>query len=310
MSGLDYLFGNVPASVNSAATSSTDMPAWYQEFIRGMAEKGTDIAGQPYVPYQGAQVAGFNGDQENAFQDVRDNQGDWQPAMGAAYGAAGGIQSAVNGNAQSWTDPGTAQSYMSPYTQQVTDEIAREGNQNLTQNVMPGINSTFTGTGQFGSARNASALGQGIEQSQKDITGAQSNALQSGYANAEGQFNADAGREQQQQEMQSAAADTAAQRYGALGQLNQSMGNQDAASLGAVGGEEQNLEQAGDTAGYQDYQNQQNWNWQQLGNLDNVVRGMPMNSQTTTQGDNQYQTAGTSPLGWLNALYGQSQGGG
>lgn len=307
MAGLDYLWSNPPASMTSATSSMNDLPDWYQEMIRGIASKGTQIAGQGYQPFQGSQVAGFNPDQEAAFGQVRANQGVWQPAMGAALGSAGDIQSSISPNTKQWTDPGVAASYMSPYTKQVTDEIAREGNQNLNQNILPGISSTFTGNGQFGSARNAAAMGQGIEGAQKDITGAQSQALQAGYGEGAQIFGQDQSREQQQQEMNAAAADTSAQRYGALGQMQQYMGNQDTAALGAVGGQEQGLEQQGDTAAYNDYLRQTGWDWSQLGNIDSLLRGMPMNSQQTSTGGTQYQGAGVSPLGWLNALYGSSQ---
>jgi hypothetical protein len=593
MAGLDYLFNGTPQSLTNATTSTTDLPDWYQEYQRAMAGKATEVAGRGYTPYPGQQVAGFNNDQMNAFQQVRNNQGSWQPGLGSAMGSASGIAGAANagtsaanaaaqggynsaigygnqamgqasgaygtaggyagqsagaagaaqgaagsaasnanhaaqsgwnsaagnyghansaagigaaigtqgmananqaaqggynaaasgfggsngaaygamgaaaqgtgvanaygagavnavsGPSQNWT--GNFQQYMSPYTHSVVDEIGRQGNLNLTQNILPSIGSTFAGSGQFGSGRNAAIVGQGISQAQQGISGLQAQALENGYSQAGNLFNQDANRAQQQQQMQgqtalsagqlanagaslnantalgaagqlgtnsnnlgalgmqqaniynqganmagalqmnaagqyantaqgmgnlgmqqaniynqggqltantdmnaaqqygslgnmmgnlgmqqaglsqnvgqmagslgmqqgslynqgatinSGALDSQAQRMGALTQLQQSMQNQDTAALGAVGGQQQALQQAGDTAAYNDFQNQNNYDWTNLANMNSVLRGMPMNSQTTSAGNTAAQGAGVSPLGWLNSLYGSSQ---
>lgn len=343
MAGLDYLFNGTPASLTQATTSTTNLPDWYQEYQRAMAGKATEVAGQGYQAYPGEQVAGFNGDQQNAFQQVRDNQGSWQPGMGAALGSASGIadaagtgtaqagqyaQGAVNataGPAASWTN--NWQQYMSPYTQSVVDEIGRQGNLNLQQNVLPGINSTFTGSGQFGSGRNAAILGQGVAQAQGNISGQQANALEAGYGQAASIFGQDANRQQQQEQMQantglgaagvannsatinSGALDSQAQRLGALTQLQQSMQNQDTAALGAVGGQEQALQQAGDTAGLNNFNEQKNYDWTNLANMNSILRGMPLSGSTAQAGQTTQSGAGVSPLGWLTSLYGTSQAG-
>lgn len=343
MSALDFLTQgqNPPSSTNNAAVQQT-LPDWYNNYIQGIASKATDIASQPYQNYPGAQVADFNDDQQNAFQGVRDNQGSYQPALSSATSTLNGAQpqvqgalgaasnyiasapGAVAGPAQAWTDPGTAAAYMSPYTQSVTDEIARLGNQNLNENLIPQVQSQFVGSGQFGSSRNADVLSHTIRDAQTNISGLQSAALQSGYTGAETAFNNDANREQTQGQLQAntgiaagnassnlagtgaSSATGLAAGQGALGSLQQQLGYNDSTSLAGVGSQEQNLEQTGDTAGYNNFLNQQNYDWTQLGKVQGAVQGaqLPAGATSSTNTTNTAAGYGTSPLGYMSALTG------
>lgn len=300
---LDFLNGT-PGVTSGAAATQTTLPDWYNSYIQGIAGKATDIAATPYENYPGAQVADFNDDQQRAFQQVRDNVGNYQPALTAAGSAIGAAPGAVAGPAQSWTDPGAASKYMSPYISSVTDEIARLGNQNLTQNIIPQTQANFVGSGQFGSDRNAQVLGQNVRDTQTNISGLQSSALQSGYAGAEGQFNADANRTQLQGSLQAQTGLQAGTALGGLGSLTQQLGNNQASSLGAVGGQEQQLEQTADTTAYQNFLNQQNWDWTQLGKVQGAVQGAQLPTGSSTATNTQTTSAGTSPLAWVTALSG------
>lgn len=339
---LDFLWDSAPESVTGSQVSSSQMPDWYQEYIRGIAGRGVEVAGRGYTPYQGARLADFNPDQRASFDTVRGNQGAWRPSVGGALTAAGQIMpTATSGVTQAnqygqgavtaasgagtgdWTQ--NYQRYMSPYTSAVVDEIGRRGNQNLFQNVIPQLNNTFTGSGQFGSSRNAEYLGRGIRDAQLGITGEQARALESGYGTAAGIFGADANRNQQQQQMltnanisagqlsnagaqiASSAADSAAARMGALGQLQQSLGSNDAASLGAIGGQQQQLQQQGNDVAYNEFLTQRDWDMNQLGALNSLVRGMQLPTTQATTGTTTSTGVGTSPLQWVNALFGMTQ---
>lgn len=74
--------------------------------------------------------------------------------------------------------------YMNPYTQSVVDQIRLANQQNIAQNLSPGITSGAVGSGQFGSQRGANALALGISNANIGALGVQNQALQSGYANA------------------------------------------------------------------------------------------------------------------------------
>jgi len=89
MSGLDFLFnGQPPQSVTSSVSSVTGMPDWYQEYIRGIAGKATEAAGQGYTQYQDPRLAGFTPNQQQAFGLTQQNVGSWQPYTQAATQAA------------------------------------------------------------------------------------------------------------------------------------------------------------------------------------------------------------------------------
>jgi len=329
---LDFLTSGTPAASNTNQASSTTLPDWYNAYIQGLAAKGADVASTPYQAYPGQRLADFNDDQMKSFQQVRDMQGSWQPTLDKATGALTQAQtglgavpgfgtaatSAVSGPAQGWTDAGTAAKYMSPYTQSVVDEIGRLGNRNLMENIIPNVESNFVGSGQFGSSRNADILGRAVRSAQDDITGQQSTALQAGYTGAMGQFNADAARAQQQEQLQATTnlgagnlavtgANAGTNVGGALGQVaNQQQQQQvaDATALGSIGGQQQQLEQTGFNTSYQDFLNQQGWDWSQLGKLQGLVSGAQLPTSTSASSSTAQTPAGTSPLQWLSALGG------
>lgn len=296
---LEYLFGSQPpSSVNATLATDNGLPAWYQEYIRGIAAQGTAIAGaNANAPIPAQSVAGFNPDQLQAFEDVRQNQGAWQPHLQAATDAAQSIQptannlvqrgqNAVAGPAQTWNND-AATRYMSPYTTQVIENIQRLGLRNFQENIMPGVNDQMIGSGQFGSTRNADILGRAARDVNADITGQVANALNSGYTNAQTMFTNDANRTQQQQQMQGSAALqgaglTTAAGQAATGALS-SLGTQtaglslnDAQALGAVGQQQQALTQEGLNADYTNATAANNYDWSQLNNLSSLVRGIQL----------------------------------
>ena len=346
----------------SNSVTQTDLPAWYQDYTKNLGTQAMTIAqnnnAQP-LPQQS--VAGFNSDQTGAFDAVRANQGNWQPyfqqgqdlnsqiaptaakfvdyAQGAVGGPAQttadavqpwaqGAQDAVSGNAQSWADPGTVQKYMSPYTSQVVDNIARLGQRNWENSIMPGVNSSMIGSGQFGSTRNADILGRAGVQAANDITGQQSTALQAGYNSGAQIFGADANRAQNQQQLQSGAAisggnlmqgalsadanraqqqgqiqantaltgantatnalSTAANNEGALAKSYQSLTGTDAQSLLNIGDQEQKQQQSALAAAYQNAQAARTDPWTQLNNAAGVLNGVKL------PGTVEYSSSGSS----------------
>lgn len=369
---LSFLFnGTPPQAVTGSTTSTANVPDWLSDYRRGIAGKATAIAGNGYQAYPDARLADFNGDQQNAFQSVRNNQGDWKPELGAAqqtaasiapnadarlaqgaqYGAgalgsvtgaagaandiagsaAGAANGAVAGPAQTFTN--NYQQYMSPYTANVVNEIGRLGNQNLQENLIPGVQDQFLGNGQFGSTRNADILGRTVRDAQTNISGLQSNALQAGYNTAGTLFNQDANRAQQQGQLQAttalnagqlgtqtalgggsmvgqtalgagtlanngasigAYADTAqAAQQGALATMQQTLGNNDAQNLANVGSAQQGLTQAGLNTSYQDFLNQRDNDKNNLTWMNSMVNGLPVNTSSTQITNNPATNANT-----------------
>lgn len=328
---LDYLFGAAPPpNVTANTVTSNGLPDWYQSYLQGIAGKATDIAGQQQEqPLPAQSVAGFNPDQELAQQQVRNNQGSWQPLTAQATAAAQGIAPA----AQRYADqaqaaaagpsaqfPNNFAQYMSPYTQNVVDNISRLGNQNFNEQIMPGVNSSMIGNGQFGSTRNAAVLGQAARDQQANISGQQANALQAGYGASAGIFASDAARQQQQQQMQAATAlqggtnvasglQGASSSLGGLGQSTAGLGLADAQTLAASGQTQQGQQQAGLDTGYTNAMNAYNQPFTALNNVSSVIRGMQLPG-TSVQSSNQplaKATYGDSALGALGQAYGATK---
>ena len=74
--------------------------------------------------------------------------------------------------------------YMNPYTKDVVNQIGVANQQNIAQNLSPAITSGAVGSGQFGSQRGANALSLGISNANIGALSQQTQALQSGYAQA------------------------------------------------------------------------------------------------------------------------------
>jgi len=234
-------------------------PAWLQEATRGVGSQAVAVAGQPYQPYSApnnaatygvdtGRIAGFNPTQQYAQQTVLANQGSYQPYTDYA----------------SQTLPQAQGAYMNPYTQSVVDRIAQLGQRNLTESILPQINSTFVGAGQFGSDRNASFMNRAMRDANESILGQQADALNKGYT----------------QSQDAALKDM--QRYAQLGQQVQNQGYQDVGMMDTIGQVQQNLAQKNMDMSYQDFVNQRDHQKNQLSWAGSVLTGLPKVSETSS----------------------------
>lgn len=261
MADTSYLFGGTaPSSLTSSVNDTTStLPAWLQEYTRGLAGQATEVAGSDYQTYQAPtdattygqdtwRIAGFDPLQQQANQNIVANQGNYQPFL----------------NYASQTLPQAVSSYMNPYTESVVDRIAQLGQRNLSENLLPQVNSTFTGAGQFGSSRNQEFTNRALRDANESILGQQASALQTGFQNA------------------SINALNDLSRQSALGQMTQQLGAQDASLLSTVGQQNQALTQQNFDVAYQDWLNQNNFQKGQLDWLSQIIRGLPSQQSTYT----------------------------
>jgi len=275
MADLSYLFGgSAPSSTTEtlSETSST-LPAWLQEYTRGLAGQATAVAGSEYQPYaaptdaagygMGTRIAEFSPMQTQAYGNVEANVGNYQPYLDYA----------------SQTVPQAVGDYISPYTENVVNRIADLGQRNLTESLLPQVNQTFTGAGQFGGTRNAEFTNRALRDANELILGQQASALESGFGQAQ----------------QVALSDLT--RQGALGQLTQQLGAQDVSLLESAGMSQQAQQQRALDLAYQDFLNQRDYQKNQLSFLSDIIRGqqIPSGSFTTSSAAPAY-TAQMSPL--------------
>lgn len=376
----DLTSGVQAAPLDSNSAVNRDLPAWYQQYTANLGSQAAGLANnlnQQALPY--ASVAGFNPAQQQAFSQVMGQQGQAgqgvQQAKGLlgeiaptsaamvdyAQGAVGapametgtaiqpwaqGAQDAASGSAQEWTN--NYQKYMSPYTSQVVDNIARLGKRNFEDNIMPGVNSSMIGSGQFGSTRNADILSRAGVNAANDITGQQSNALQAGYQSGAGIFAQDASRAQQQQQLQAqtalaggnlmqgalsadagrvqqqgqiqaqtalsgagaatSALNTAATGMGALSQVGQNLANTDTQSLLNIGNQQQALQQKGYDTALANANLARTDPWTQLKNQQDIMQGVQLPTLTTTATSGAASTYGPSALTGALGAYYLAQG--
>lgn len=200
-------------NITTSQTQTTTAPDWYTDYLKNLSTSATQAGA-------GAQFVGPTNLQNQAFQNVAANVGNYQPLLNqavgqvnqagnmSAYGAGAGALNQSMGmsgaaaaqpgiNAAMQTAPSNVAQYMNPYTNAVVDEMTRLGQQNIRQNLAPQATAGIVGAGQFGSQRGAQALGQNITNALQDLGGRQSTALQAGYTQALQASQADMARQLQ-----------------------------------------------------------------------------------------------------------------
>jgi hypothetical protein len=157
--------------------------------------------------------------------------------------------------------------YMSPYMQNVTDIQKREA---ARQSGIQGMQQQAQATqaGAFGGSRDAIQRAERERNLSQQMGDIQAQGSQAAFANAQNQFNTN------------------------LGQMN------------AAGAMQQQNQQQGINQAMQDYANAQQYPLMQLGTMSNMLRGLPMQAQTTQQYQAQANpiTQGIGAIGSLGSL--------
>ena len=283
----------------SSATTATTTPQYYTDYISNLASKGTQygVGGANAPTFVGAQPL-----QQQAFDAAQTNVGNYQPALGAAAGALGQAASTdITGAANPYLQQGSSSSadlvnnYMNPYTQNVVDKIRMANQQNIAQNLSPGITGGAVGSGQFGSQRGANALALGISNADIGALAQQAAALQSGYSDALKAAQAQRTAQLQAGQMAGNAATQQAQNFRDigtqqlnLGQQTQNQGIADVNQLATMGAQQQQI-----------LQNQQLFPLDVLAKQAGVLSGaqIPTTQQQTMTGSPLSAIAGLGSLG-------------
>lgn len=255
-------------------TTQTVLPEWYTQYAQNVLGKAYAATSEPYQKYVTkdaagnevpiARIAGFQPEQEQAFQGYKAAIGSYQPYLTSA-------QTAVNRGLQSFTTPGVAQQYMNPYIESVVSGIGSMAGRNLYENILPQVNKTFIGGGTFGGSRSAEFTQRAIRDAQAAALNAQVNALQEGYKTAADLYGTE-----------SARALTGAQQYASLGEQQQAQREAELAKLEAVGGKRQALAQTSADLAYQDFLAQRDYPYTQVQRLA-AIGGAPSASGAGTE---------------------------
>lgn len=239
----DLFQGSALPNVSTSQTQQTTAPDYYTNYLSNLASQGQAAA-------QNAQFVGPTALQQQAFQNVAQNVGNYQPALTQAQ----------NLTTQAAQGPDVSQ-FMNPYTQSVVNDIATLGQRNIQENLAPQATAGAVGTGQFGSQRGAQVLGNTLRDAATNISALQNQALQSGYTQA-----LQAAQNQQQLGL------SAGSQLGNLAGQQQSLGLNDVNALSTLGGQQQTIAQ-----------NQQLFPFQNLSNEAALLRGYTIPTSVASQ---------------------------
>jgi len=285
--------------VQQTTTTIPDYARPYVEELLGSAQGLTDVNQNPYMQYLGERQAQFTPLMQQSYQNAALMQGSPQLQDATAMAGSAGLGALNTGytynpfQTKSFTSPQMAESYMSPYMQNVVDRQQQNAQRQAdiaaqAQGAQAARAGAFGGSGDY--LMRSQAAGN-LARQKGDI---QAQGLQNAYQQAMGQFN------QEQAATQAAAnlnaqqgqfgaglglqglqtALTASNALGNLGntQYQQNMGiNQ---MQNTYGLQQQAQEQNILNNQYQDYLNAQNYDYKQLGFMSDMLRGLPLTQQS------------------------------
>jgi hypothetical protein len=309
--GRVYGGGGSPSNPDKT-TQIAELPDWARPYAKDTLAKGaalTDIEKNPYQQYGGERIAGFQPMQQQAFAGAANMQPSQQVGLGSGIAGMAGV-GALNTNYQGGQFEGgqfdnqAAQQYMNPYTQNVVDYQKSQALRDF-QIAQPMRQAQAVQQGAFGGSRSAIVDAEAQRNLNSQLQGITATGQQNAFQNAQQQFNQDQARRLQAQGMGESSRQygaglgmqglqTGLQAAGQLGQLGQTqygqqMGiNQLQSQYGAQ--QQQQAQRPLDMA-YQDFQNQQNYPYKQLGFMSDMIRGLPLGQQST---QTMYQAPGST----------------
>jgi hypothetical protein len=252
--------GGSQTPTNQTVTQ-TNIPAYAQPYVESMLGKASALTGQPYQPYGGQQVAGFNPLQRRSFDNISSMTPSAYTGQSANLAGEAGTSSFTGD---------TVNRYMSPYINDVINQQQQGAIRDYGRS-LPNMAGVATQSGNLGSSREALVNSEAQRNLQNTLSGIRSSGLQAGYMAGQGQFNAE-----------NANKMAAAGILGSAGQADygQRMGI-NSAMMGA-GNQMQGLEQNIYNKDYQNYMNEVNYPYQNLGFLSSLIHGLPIQQFGTT----------------------------
>jgi len=250
----------------------------------------TNITTNPYQQYTGEQVAQFTPLQQSAFNNAATMQTSPQLGQGSALaGQAGlaGLNTQYTFNPSNFT-AADAQSLMNPYLQSsLAPQLAiQQQLQGANQQVQ---NAQATQAGAFGNSRfgvQNAATNLNNQLANQNLVG---NAYNTAFNNAQQQYNTQNQLNAQQQQFGAnlgmQGLNTALSAANTMGTLGNNQYNQNLGIIGLqnqLGGQQQQQIQNVDNTQYQNFLNAQNYPYQQLNFMSNLIRGLPMTQQSAS----------------------------
>ncbi len=266
----------------NTVTQNSAPPASVQQAYQNVTNQAQAQSTAPLQQYQGAYVAGFTPQQEQAFQSVQNAQGIANPYFNSAaelYGAAS------NPVTMTSFSPQAVSQYESPYTSQVVGATeAQLNNQNAQQQQQ--LEGNAVAQGAFGGDR--AAVAQAVLAGQQQLSEAPTlaNLENQGYSQALGEFNTQQQTGIGAQQASDWLATNAAGGLAGLGNQAQQSALTGANALEQTGAMQQQLNQEQLNIPYQLFQQEQAYPFQTIGWNSNIAESMGSGlggTSTTTQ---------------------------
>ena len=297
---------DTPTQVTQSQIGFAPQVAPYAERLLGRAESLFD---EPYMQYQPERVAQFTPLQQLSYENaaVMTPQGQLQDATALAGQAGlGAINTGYTYNpfqTKSFTSPQMAESYMSPYMNNVVarqqqDAVRQAAIAQQAQGAQAARSGAFGGSGDYLMRAQAAA---NLARQQGDIM---AQGQQAAYQQGMGQFNAEQAATQNAAQLNAQqgqfgaglglqglqTALTASNALGNLGNTQYQQGMGINALQNQYGLQQQAQVQKDLDTKYQDYLNFQNYPYKQIGFMSDILRGAPL----TQTGSALYQAAPSS----------------
>jgi len=298
--GRIYGGGDSPPA-DTTTTQTMELPEWARGYAKDTLAKGaalTDINKNPYQQYGGERIAGFQPLQQRTFETAEQMQPSQQVGLGSSIAGMAGL-GALGTNYQGGRFYGgqfneqAAQDYMDPYAKNVVDYQKAQALRDF-QIAQPMRQAQAVQQGAFGGSRSAIIDAEAQRSLNSQLQGIEATGRQAAFQNAQQQFERDQARRLQAQGMGEQSRQygaglglqglqTGLQAAGTLGQLGQTQYGQNVGNIqlqNQFGGQQQALEQAKINQQVQDYGTAQQYPMMQLANMNNLLRGLPMQSST------------------------------
>lgn len=284
---------------------NTNLPEYAKPYFTNMMARAETETNQPYVNYGAPRIAGFNQDQQGAFQGIRDLNAQGNPtvdtAAGMAYGA-GQVGAQGAGFNPYFTQTGqwpgaNVSQYMNPYIQNVL-RVMQDTATGRYNEQMGARDTAAQQAGAYGGSRQAISnfLAQRDINSQLNQMNAEQ--LAQAFGNAQQMWTQDQSRQLQSDTGNQAALAQAmglrlqggqlglqsAQSLGQLGQMQQGLALDRLAALEKAGVQAQGLQQSALDTAYRDFINQRDYERQNLQFLSGIMHGVPVSTQSETLG--------------------------
>lgn len=249
-------------SKTTQEVTQTNVPAYLEGPMRGLAANAAAVAARPYEAYRGPRIAGFNGYQNQAMGLASALPGQVGGMLNDARARMAGVDTEFGADDQA--------RYMNPYTSSVIDATQQRAQEDFMRQ-QNSLAAQKAKTGTWGGSRFAIQSAIGDDMFNKTMMEQRYKGLADAYDKSYNMWSGDRGAAMQQ-----------ATGLGQMGaQYGSSMG-QAVNQLGQMGDERQAVQQVGLDTAYQDFINQRDNEKNNLDWLSSIYHGFQGSGGTST----------------------------